>query len=499
MAEQPRVEPGTGATPKADSTLAGRALWLSFAAATTGTFMVNVDASVVNVALPVMQHEFGLPIGALQWVITAYLLVITGLLPITGHLADIWGRKRVFSSGITIFVVGSLACALAPGFAGLVAARVLQGIGGAIIMANVMAIIGLIFPVEMRGRALGLIGSVVAGGTLAGPPLGGLLTAWFGWRSVFWINLPFGLWGLWGTWRYLPRFRPVPGMRLGSLDWLGAGLFAAGTTALQFGLADLHRLYGWVLLGLTAGVTWIFLAVEHKSSHPLIPLRLFRVRAFSSNLLSGMAYWMLMMFPAFLMPFYLQTELRLPVSVIGLSLVPQALAMILISPWGGRWTDRAGVLVPGRVGLGLFFVADLWLATIPAHPPLWEVWAILALIGAAAGLYSSPNNAAVLSAVSKPEMGVASSLMATQRNLGRAVGVAVASILLSVAWLAMGLGSNPSHSAPQYPQWFLAGFHVVFGVGLLVVAAAWLTLVAPSTNSSSERTSQGMAGLRKKL
>ncbi len=152
----------------------GRALWLSFAAATTGTFMVNVDASVVNVALPVLQHQFAVSIETLQWVVTAYLLVITGLLPVTGRVADALGRREVFLVGMATFVAGSGLSALGPSFLVLVWARAVQALGGATIMANVMAIIVLVFPVEKRGQALGLIGSVVAAGTLAGPPLGGI-------------------------------------------------------------------------------------------------------------------------------------------------------------------------------------------------------------------------------------------------------------------------------------------------------------------------------------
>ncbi|MDA8195175.1 MAG: MFS transporter [Thermaerobacter sp.] len=456
--------------------LSGRALWLSFAAATTGTFMVNVDASVVNVALPVLQKTFMMPIATLQWIVTAYLLVITGTLPVAGRLADWLGRREVFLAGIAVFVLGSVACAVSPDFSALVAARIFQGFGGAIIMANVMAIIALIFPPEQRGKALGLIGSVVAAGTLAGPPLGGLLTATYGWRSIFWINLPVGIWGLLGSWRYLPRFARDRAFHLRTLDWPGALLFMLATSLFQFSLVNLHRPAGWVLLILTGLAVYGFVRVEKTVALPLIPLRLFRIRAFSLNMISGLAYWVLMMFPAFLLPFYLKEELHLPIGLIGLSLVPQALAMIVVSPWGGRMSDRYGVLVPGRIALGLFIVADVLFAVLPATPPLWQVWALLLVIGTAAGLFSSPQNAAVLNAVAKPDTGLASSLLATQRNLGRAMGVAFASIILSLVWMAHGLGATPSHSNSQYALWFLWGFRGVFwsGVGFAVVGLATL-------------------------
>lgn len=441
--------------------------------------MVNLDASVVNVALPVLQHRFGLPIETLQWVITAYLLVITGLLPIAGRVADAIGRREVFLAGIGFFVAGSLCSALAPNFLVLVLARAFQALGGATIMANVMAIIVMVFPLERRGQALGMIGSVVAAGTLAGPPLGGIFTAWLGWRSIFWINLPVGLWGLWGSWHYLPRFDPEPGVVLKDLDWLGAAWFMALTALLQFGLSDWHRPWGAALLGLDIPATYGFIGWEARRPQPLIPLGLFRIRPFSRNLVSGMAYWVLMMFPAFLLPFYLRYELHLPVSLIGVSLVPQALTMIVVSPLGGKWLDRSGVLLPGRIGIGLLMLADALFALLPRHAPLWSVWAILVAVGAGAGLYSSPNNAAALDSAETGDTGLASSLLATQRNLGRAVGVAFASILLSVVWMVHGLGPTPSHTAPQYSLWFYWAFRGAFGASLAIGAVGLATLTTP--------------------
>ncbi len=446
--------------------------------------MVNLDSSVVNVALPVLQHQFALSIETLQWVITAYLLVITGLLPVAGRIADALGRREVFLVGIAAFITGSLFSALAPTFFILVLARAFQALGGATIMANVMAIIALVFPVEKRGQALGLIGSVVAAGTLAGPPLGGLLTALFGWRSIFWINLPIGLWGLWGSWRFLPRFAPDNDSPLKRLDWTGAVWFMAVTSLLQFGLANWHRIWGMGLLGLDVAAVYGFIWWESQQEHPLIPLRLFRIRPFSRNLISGMAYWILMMFPSFLLPFYLRYELRLPVSLIGVSLVPQALIMIVASPLGGRWLDRSGVLWPGRIGISLLMLADGLFLILPQHAPLWSIWAILVAVGAGAGLYSSPNNAAALGAVGSGDTGLASSLLATQRNLGRAVGVALASILLSVVWMMHGLGPTPSHLDPQYPLWFYWGFRGAFAVSLAIGVVGFWTLTPPQPRAA---------------
>lgn len=458
--------------------LTGRALWLSFAAATTGTFMVNLDSSVVNVALPILQHRFLLPIATLQWVVTGYLLVITGILPVAGQVADRVGRREVFVAGVVLFTMGSLFCALAPNVGWLIAARVFQGIGGATIMANVMAIIAITFPAEHRGQALGLIGSVVAAGTLAGPPLGGILTAWLGWRSIFWINLPVGIWAVIGSMYYIPRLPIDRTIRSRPFDWVGAILFLTTTSLLQFGLAEIHTAMGW---GFLAGMilSLVFFIKVEKKPMALVPLRLFKVWPFSANMISGMAYWILMMFPAFLVPFYLRQVLRLSIGLVGVSMMPMALLMIIVSPWGGRWTDRVGVVWPARVGMGIFVVVDAMFGLYPGIIPLDVVWILLAIQGVAAGLFSSPNSTAILGAVERSDMGLASSLMASQRNLGRAVGVGLASVILSLVWILHGLGESPSHTALQYPKWFGWGFHGVFLTGIGFAIVGWVTTVSP--------------------
>ncbi|MCY0881891.1 MAG: MFS transporter [Firmicutes bacterium] len=463
--------PGNNST-----TLSGRALWLSFAAATTGTFMVNVDASVVNVALPTMQHQFALPIATLQWVVTGYLLIITGILPVMGQLADRLGRSRIFVAGIGIFTLGSLFSALSPTFTLLVISRIFQGLGGAIIQANVMAIVTMTFPANQRGKALGMIGSVVAAGTLAGPPIGGILTGAFGWPSIFWINIPVGLWGLWGSYHYLPKIAPEPSVAKTPFDWNGALLFLGGVALIQFGLADLHQWIGMALVAAAAVVVWFFIWWEKRMKKPLVPLRLFAVPAFSSNMIAGIMYWILMMFPAFLLPFFLRTEMHLSEGLIGLSLVPQAAVMVLVSPIGGQLADRYGILLPARLGLVVFAVVDSTMALFTtAQTSLWFIWVLLGFQGLAAGLFTSPNNTAMISSVPRKDTGMASSLIASQRNMGRALGVGLSAELLSLIWVIHGLGANPSQTSPSYPHWFLMAFHGVFLIGVLFAAIGWIT------------------------
>jgi EmrB/QacA subfamily drug resistance transporter len=438
--------------------------------------MVNVDATIVNVALPLMQRSFGLPLATLQWAATAYLLVITGVLPLTEQLAAWVGRRRMLVIGVGAFTLGSVLAALAPDFPLLLASRVVQGLGGAVIQANVMAIVALIFPQSERGRALGMIGAVVAAGSLAGPSLGGFLTAFFSWRSVFWVNLPIGVWGTWAVSRYLPLFPRDTALRLTRLDWPGAAMFFLLTATLQLALASLTTTLGAYLVLATAVLLVIFLAFERSHAHPVVRLHLFRRGTFSRNLLSGIAWSVLMMFPAFLLPFYLRGVLREPMWLVGLSLVPQALGNFFVSPLGGRIADRHGVLLPGRLGFLLYLLADLALA-LPQRAPLWEIWIFSAATGVASGLIMAPNNSAILNSVPSAETGLASAMIATQRNLGRNVGVALAALAPTIYWAAIGAGS-PSIASPAYPQLFLGAFRAAFLV-VPVFALVGIALLSP--------------------
>ena len=486
----------TGSTPA----ISNRALYLGFAAATTGTLMVNIDSTIVNVVLPLMQHDFGLPLASLQWAVTAYVLVITGTLPAIEQVTRYIGRRRMLTLGLAIFTIASLLGAMAPNFALLLVARALQGVGGAIIQVNVMAIVTLTFPQERRGQALGMIGSVVAAGTLAGPALGGLLTAVFDWRSVFWVNLPFGIWGVFAVRRFLPDFPRELHLTPRGMDWGGALLFATAAAVLQFGLASPTTLTGAGLLLLSVVLVIAFIRVERTHPRAVVRLDLFRIRTFSSNLGSGVAFYVLMMFPAFLLPFYLHAVLHQPQWVVGLSLVPQAVATAIVSPFGGRLADRAGVLLPGRLGFALFLVADLAIAA-PGTVPLWAVWTFSAATGVAAGLVMAPNNSAILNSVRKSETGLASAIIATQRNLGRNIGVAIAALVPSLYWLAIGAGASPSSHTPGYALLFRDAFRVSFVVapivallGLLLMRAPQPAPVEPAVTGAGDAGAAGSTG-----
>ena len=451
----------------------GTSRWLVLFSITTGTFMANVDTTAVTVAMPTMAREFGVRLDALQWVLTAYLLTITAILPLFGRLADMVGRKRVLNTGLVLFVTGSAVVALAPTFPVLVASRAVQGVGAAMFMATIMATAVSTFPPGQRGRVLGLISSMVAAGTLLGPPLGGVLTDAFGWRAIFLINLPIGLLGAVGTFVFVPRDRGSGG-GVRSLDLPGAVLFAAVVAGLLIGLAR-GPVAGWAspevvgLLGGAAVALLLFVVRERRTDRPLIDLALLRRRIFGLGILASFLYFTLLSIPPFLFPLYLQEVVGWSTSTTGLVMTLQALAMLVVSPLSGWWSDRAGSRLPGMTALTLLAATQLAAAFLDADPPVWIVGTLLALLGFGPGLFNSPNNSAIMGDVTRERLGTANGIISTTRNLGRAVGVAV----VALGYQAF---AGTSATADVAPETFLAGFRGVLLIGVALALAALIAV-----------------------
>jgi EmrB/QacA subfamily drug resistance transporter len=447
----------------------GAARWLVLFSITTGTFMANVDTTAVTVAMPTMAREFGVRLDALQWVLTAYLLTITAILPLFGRLADMVGRKRVLNTGLVLFVAGSALVALAPTFPVLVASRAVQGVGAAMFMATIMATAVSTFPPDQRGRVLGLISSMVAAGTLLGPPLGGVLTDAFGWRAIFLINLPIGLLGALGTFVFVPAVRGTGG-GVRSLDLPGAGLFAAVVTGLLVGLAR-GPVTGWRspevvgLLGGAAVALLLFVVRERRTDRPLIDLALLRRRVFGLGILASFLYFTLLSITPFLFPLYLQEVVGWSTSTTGLVMTLQAVAMLVVSPLSGWWSDRAGSRLPAMVALTVLAATLLAASFLATDPPVWIVGTLLALLGLGPGLFNSPNNSAIMGDVSRERLGTANGIISTTRNLGRAVGVAV----VALGYQAFA-GTSATAGVPS--ETFLAGFRGVLLIGVALAVAA---------------------------
>ncbi|MDU4961204.1 MAG: MFS transporter [Sporomusaceae bacterium] len=405
-----------------------RRRWLIFAITAVGTFMATLDSSIVNVAMPSLAAELAVGIDTAQWVVTAYLLTITALLLPLGRLGDMLGRRTLYALGFLVFTAGSALCAAAGGIASLVAARMVQAAGAAMLMAGAPAIITLTFPPSGRGRALGMTGAVVSLGSMTGPALGGVLVGMFGWEAVFTINLPIGLAGALLAWLLLP---PEPLRRCEPFDAAGAALFALATTALLLAVSLGHRL-GWLSLPVGGGLTlagaliWLFIRRQQTAGYPLLALSLFQNRLFTVGLLAGMLSFMAGFSNVFLLPFFLDLVLRLDPSTIGLLLTPFPLAMAIVAPVSGRLSEKGKPALLTTAGL-LVLTAGLWLqAGLTAEASVWRVAAGQAVLGVGNGLFQSPNNNSVMSAVPRDQVGVAGGINALVRNLGMVLGTAIA-------------------------------------------------------------------------
>lgn len=450
-----------------------RSPWLVFGVTSLGTFMATLDSSIVNVALPVISSGLGVTLSLVQWVVTAYLLTISSLLPIFGRAGDMYGQRHVYSIGFLIFALSSAACGFADQIYVLIISRVLQAIGAAMLMANGPAIVARAFPPGERGRALGGVGTMVAMGSMVGPSLGGLLTSFFGWEYIFFVNIPIGIAGFFLGYAILPEGER---RRDELFDWKGASLFAVGIGSFLLLLSHGED-WGWATprsigIGLIAFCSLsLFVWVEKRVDYPMLDLGLFRNWPFLAGNLSGLFSFMAMFSNTILLPFYLSEIRSLTPGQVGLLITPFPLIMAVVAPVSGYLSDRTSPVVLTTAGLTLTTAGLLFLAASGLETPIWHVALAQAVMGFGNGLFQSPNNNSVLSSVDKSKVGVAGGMNALVRNVGMVTGTAVAVSVQEARrrqWLA-GL-SEPSPA--ELAGAFLAGYHTALLVGAAFAATA---------------------------
>ncbi len=402
--------------------------WIVFANVAAGTFMATLDGSIVNVALPTISVNFGVGKETLQWAVTAYLLTISSMLLAFGRLADIIGKNRVYAVGFLGFALGSALCGLAGNVQQLVIFRVIQAVGAAMMMANAMGLVTSCFPPRERGRALGSMGTVVALGSLTGPSLGGFLVSSLGWRAIFYINIPIAIMGFIAALFILPRDRDI--LQKQKFDYFGALLFGGGITCFLLGLSEGQE-FGWmsqrvlILLAASIILLGVFFITELRITQPMIDLSLFRNRLFLAGNVAGLLSFVAMFFTTYLLPFYMAEMLELKAYQMGLVMTAFPAAMALTAPFSGWLSDKTGPLLLTTGGLsinaiGLFLLADVS-ADMSPHSLVWK----MALMGLGTGMFQSPNNSSVMGTVPSPKLGVAGGVVATVRNVGMVIGVAL--------------------------------------------------------------------------
>ena len=448
-------------------------------------FIVSMDATVVNVALPSIGRELGSSISGLQWTIDAYTLVLASLLLLSGSTADRIGRRTTFQIGLALFTIGSLLCSTAPSVGWLVVFRMVQAVGGSMMNPVAMSIITATFDdAKERARAVGVWGAVVGVSMGLGPLVGGALTDTVGWRAIFWINIPVGIAAIVLTFLFVPESRSPKPRRL---DPVGQVLVIVLLATLVGGLIEGPRL-GWTspaTLGLfvtAAAAVVVFVAVERRRSEPLVDVRFFRSIPFSSAVVTAVAAFGANGAFLFLSALYLQEVRGMSPFEAGLWTLPAALATMLVSPLSGRLVGSVGTRIPlVLAGLGIA-AGGAVLTTIDAHTPMGVLVVAFVLFGFGFGMVNAPITNTAVSGMPRAQSGSAAAVASTSRQTGVSLGVALAGTVTgasAVATVGAGFG------VATHPMWW-----IVVGIGLGIVGVGVL-----SNTARARRSVEGIADL----
>jgi EmrB/QacA subfamily drug resistance transporter len=402
------------------------------------------------------------------------------------------GRREVFLGGFVLFAGASALCGLAPGVGWLIAARVLQGVGGALMQANTAALLTQAFPPSERGRALGLNGSIVSVGLLSGPVIGGFITQHFGWRWAFYVNVPISAIAAPVGWRLL---RPSPVLKDQRFDPLGAALFLLSAVVLLLGLNQ-GETWGWTslaivgLLVLAVVSAAAFIYVERRVVQPTVDLSLFRNRGFSAAAASAFLSFLAISPVTLLMPFYFQLVLGLQPDETGLLLVAIPATVAVLAPLSGTLSDKLGSRLIASAGMAVETLGLATLIFLPASgSPLWAA-ARLAIVGVGLAFFQSPNSSALFGSVPRSRLGTVGGFQALTRNLGQSVGQVIAAAAWTIVVLSAANGAAPT-AVEAPPEAMMAGFRAVFTWSAVLGTVAIFTSLLGRPRDARKQTVPG--------
>lgn len=451
--------------------------WFVVGTVCVGAFMAALDASIVNVAMPTFATYFGEGINRVEWVSITYLLTLTSLVIAFGRMADLIGRRPMYTWGFLVFIVGSALCGAAPTLDMLFLARILQACGAGMLQANSVAIITATVSPGERGRAIGIQGAAQAIGLSVGPAVGGVLIGLLGWRAIFYVNVPVGILGTLAGALILPRDIVAKGRRQ-PFDFLGAGLIAGALLCLLYVVSQ-GATAGWLSPSIIGGfVLFVILGLamvrwELQVDHPVVDPQLFRSWTFTSGNITGLLSYSVMYGVLFLMPFYLERVLHRPPATTGILLTPVALAMTVMAPLAGSLADRFGSRRLTVLGMAITTLGALALTTLDVATPFVLVIAYLALVGAGLGVFTPPNNSSVMGSAPRERLGVAGGILNMARSLGMSMGVALSGTLLATLLGVFG-GSEASTSMRVLLPTFRYSFMGLVALGLIATVLTML-------------------------
>ncbi|MHC6179979.1 MFS transporter [Clostridium sp. JNZ X4-2] len=406
--------------------------WMILFTVVSATFMSTLDGSIVNVALPDMSAKLHVAMAGIEWVVTGFLITILATILIFGRLGDIKGKTKVFRFGVVLFTVGSLLCGLTNSLPFLIAARSIQAVGAAATMATNQGIITQVFPANERGSALGIIGTSVALGGMAGPPLGGFIISAASWEYIFLINVPIGIIVFIMSIKIFPKSDKVLDEKL---DGKGSFLFMV-SVVLMFGALVEGQSMGYnnpimissFIISFIAFI--IFIIVETKTKLPLLQLEIFKNSLFSISIICGFISFVAISASNIILPFYFQDTMKLSPASTGLYMMVSPVVLSIVAPLSGHLSDKMGSEVLTLIGLfftslGLFFISSL-----SEKSPLIMIVIYIVIMTIGNGMFQSPNNSLIMSTVPRNKLGIAGSVNALVRNLGFVVGTSLSTLLL---------------------------------------------------------------------
>jgi EmrB/QacA subfamily drug resistance transporter len=428
--------------------------WYVMVPVGAGIFLSTIDGSIVNIALPTLTRSFDTNFATVQWVVLAYLLAISTLMLSVGRLADMIGKKPIYTTGFIVFTAGSVMCGLAPGIYWLIGFRVLQAVGAAMILALGLAIITESFPAEERGRALGISGSIVSIGIVIGPTLGGFLIDAASWRWIFFVNLPVGIAGTLLAWRFIPNIHPAGGQRF---DYLGAvtffvsllSLLLALTLGQQDGFTDSRVLF---LFAAFVIFLVLFLTIERTALQPMINLALFKNSRFTVGLITGFITFVTIAGAIILMPFYLENVLGYDTRQVGLLLAAVPIGLGISAPISGSLSDRFGTRPITIIGLMILVFGYLTMSTLDTGTSAVEFLLLFLPLGIGMGVFQSPNNSAIMGSATPGHLGIVSGTLAVTRTIGQTTGIAImGAIWVSriIFYAAVDLEGDAANASPE--------------------------------------------------
>lgn len=445
-------KPAIRHVPDKPVTAAGKKVVLAIAL--IAGFLTPFDGSAVNVALPTIGTEFHMDAISLSWVATAYLLASVLFLVPFGKIADIHGRKKIFLAGISIFAIASFLMTMVPSAGLLVSVRVLQGFGSSMIYGTTLAILTSVYPPGERGKAMGIYIMSVYLGLTAGPFLGGILTAYLGWRSIFYVNIPIAiaaillvLWKLPGEWAEC---------RGEKFDLTGSVLYGLALVAVMYGFSELPAITGFVLVALGLILSAAFIRFEQRQQFPVLDMRLFvKSRVFTFSSIAALINYSATYAVAFLVSLYLQYAKGFSPEFAGFVLVSAPVVQAVVAPFAGRLSDRYDPGTIASIGMAISGLGLFLLVFVDGNTSLPYIVDALAVIGLGFGFFSSPNTNAIMSAVEKRSYGVASGIVSTMRLLGQMLSMGIVTMILAI------MVGRVEITTEYYPA-FVQGFHVAF-------------------------------------